>query len=648
MLQSFRNLLNSKLGAAIGVVILVLIALAFASGDVANNGGFGGVAGGDRVATVGKGRISTSDLSQAASSALENMKSENPRLSMQSFLASGGLEKVLEQMINREAVSVFGKEHGIVASDRLIDSEITKISAFKGPDGNFSQDAFRQALQQRGISEKLVRQDLEQGLIARQVMMPASFGAVVPREMAKRYAALLTEKRQGSIALLPSPLFAPKAEPGDKELAAWYGAHKDKFIRPERRVIRYASFGEDTLKNLPLPTDAEIAARYEADKAKYATRETRDITQLIVPTEAAAKVVIAEVSSGKSLEEAAKAKGLSTTRHQNTDKDAFAGESSQAVATAAFAAPKGKLAPPTKGSLGWYVVRSDRVETHPARSLVQVRAEIAATLAAGKKRAALNDLVSRIEEEFDQGGNLSDTAKELGVTLAKTAPLTADGAVYGKNEEKAPAVLARVLQTAFSMERENEPQIAEVEAGKTFVVFDVTDIAPSAPAPLAEIREDVKRAYLLDKGSAAAKALAQKVQAEVRKGSTLAKAMASQNMMLPPVENINMDREQLTRIQQASGQVPPPLGLLFNMAEGSVKLLAAPQNRGWFIVSLNNIEPGKVMDNDPFLLAVQRDLGSIAGEEYSDAMNQAIRGEMGVTRNTAAIKAVKKQLGGEN
>jgi hypothetical protein len=38
--------------------------------------------------------------------------------------------------------------------------------------------------------------------------------------------------------VLPSPLFAPKTPPTDKELADYYAAHRNRFIRPERRIIR--------------------------------------------------------------------------------------------------------------------------------------------------------------------------------------------------------------------------------------------------------------------------------------------------------------------------------------------------------------------------------------------------------------------------
>lgn len=643
MLQFFRGFMKSKLGLAVTFGFLALIALAFASADISGSNSFGGIAGGDRVATVGKARIDASALSQAATSALENMKQQNPRISMKAFLAQGGLEKVLDDMIDRAALGEFGRKHGIVAGTRLIDSEIANMAVFKGPDGKFSEAVYRQALQQQGVSEQLVRKDLEQGLVARQLLVPAAFGSVIPRELANRYSTLLRERRSGTIAILPAAAFAPATPPTDAEIAAFYAASKNRFIRPERRVIRYATFGEAALKTVPAPTEAEIAARYNLAKARYAAGETRKIVQLIVPTEAAAKAIVAEAAKGKSLDVVAREKGLSTSTLAEIAKSGLANQSSQAVADAAFAAAQGAIATPARSGLGWHVMKIEGVTRKPERTLAEVRGEIADIISVEKRRAAINDLSANLENEFESGGNLAEAAKTLGLTIETTQPLTADGRVYGKQGEAAPPAIAKVLQAAFAMEQENEPQLAEVEAGKTFVIFDVSDITPSAPAPLNDIKTDVAAAYMLEKGAAAAKAEAQKVLDQAKKGGDLAVILGSLGRPLPPVDKIEMSREQLAARGQ---QVPPPLALLFSMAEGTAKLLAAPGNRGWYVVALKDIVPGQVAANDPIIAAAQKELGQITGREYAEQLRRAIRAEVGATRNEAAIRAVRAQLDG--
>lgn len=649
MLSIFRKLLHSKVGAVVGIAFLVLIALAFASGDVANNAGFGGVGGGDQVATVGGEGIDAAMLSQAATAGLERVKQDQPTMSMRAFLSTGALRDILQDLIDRTAIAVFGQDNGIVAGNRLVDSEISTMGAFEGPDGQFSETAYRQAIQQRGISEALLREDLAQGLIARQLLVPAGFGTKLPRQLATRYAGLLEERREGTVVVLPSLLFGPKDKPTDKQLAEYYKAHTDEFIRPERRIVRYATFGEDALKNVPAPTDAEIAARYNANKAQYQPVQRRRITQVIVPTEAAAKAVATEVGGGTSLEQAAQAKGLSAANLEYYTKPDLAAQFSPAVADAVFAASSGALAAPAKSALGWHIVRVDEVEDRKGRSLEDARAEIAEAIATQKRRAALTDLLASLEDKFDDGANLGEVAQDIGVQVQTTGQVTADGKLYLDKEGKTvPDTIMPVIKTAFSMETQ-EPQVAETERGQTFAIYDVQEIFPSAAAPLAEIKNDVMVSYALDKGNTAARAAAIKMQAALKKGTSLEKAMADAGRPLPPVQRVGMSRPDLSRAQQAGREIPPPVRLMFSMAKGTTKVQEAPDRRGWFVVTLDEIKPGEVEEGSPLIGVTQRELGQVAGNEYAQALRKAILADVGSETNETAIRAVRDQLlGGPN
>ena len=646
MLNFIRTKIKSKIGAAFAIALLVLIALAFTSGDVANTGGFGGIAGGDRVASVGDERIDTSTLSQAASSALERVKRDNPTMSMQAFLANDGLEGVLENLIDRLAIAAFGKENGIVASARLIDSEIAQMPLFKGADGKFSDDLFRQAIQQRGISEQLLRDDLSQALIARQVMMPATVGVNMPRPLAKKYASMLAETRKGEIAILPTLAFAPKDKPTDEEIAAYYKKNHTDFIRPERRIIRYASFGPDILADIPAPTEAEVAFRYQANQDRYKASESRRITQVVVPTEAAANAVSVEVSRGQSLEQAAKTKGLSASKLDLLGKAALAQEFSAALADTVFATARGQLIKPAQSPLGWHIARVEEIKSKPARSLDQVRSELTSEIAAEKRRVAIADNLESIEDALDSGGNLVGEAKKFGLDVKQTEALTADGRVYLKPGQTIPQFLTPVLDTAFAMEPE-EPQLAEAERGKTFVIFDITDIKQSAPAPLKDITVSVQAAYLQSLASIEAKKAARNIQAQIAQGKTIRAALRSVKKPLPPVQSITMARPELARMQQQQRDVPPPIALMFNMAEGTTKVQPAPNEQAWFVVSLTDIAPAKVSDGDRIIATARRELGTVMRREYSDALGRAIRDRVGVERNAGGIRAVKQQLGGE-
>ena len=643
MLQFFRNIFKSKVGLAITIAFVGVIGLAFAIGDVAGNGGIGGgIAGGDNVAVVGEDKISANDLSEAASNSLDQMRQENPTISMAAFIQQGGLTQVLDSLLDRRAISRWAYDHGLRAGDNLVNSEIRRIPAFAGPDGKFSDSVYQQTLAARKLTDAIVRRDIADGQLATQVLVPAAFGARMPNKIALRYAALTKERRQGGVAVIPSSAFAPKGDPTAAQLTTYYNGHKADFIRPERRVLRYLVFDDKALGSVE-PTPAEIEARYTRDRASlYAAREQRTLTQLIVPTRPAAQAIAQKGPAA--LPAAAREAGLETRTVSGVDKQAYAAQSSQAVANAVFGAAKGTIAAPAKGGLGWYVVRVDNVTTTPARSLDQVRGEITTALRTEKRTRALAELASDVEQQVDEGNALSDIAKSLKVEIQTTQPVVADGRVYGSATERAPAVLAPALSSAFEME-EGQPQIAALAGGQSYLVYETGRITPSAAAPLAEIRNDVVGAWRRSVGAQAAKAAADRVVARVAKGQALSQALAAEQVSLPPADAVNMTREELA----AQGQrVPPPLALLFSMAKNSVKKLEAPNNAGWFVVTVNSIEPGKIAPNDPIMAQASQSLGQLMGREYGDAMRVAIRKDVGVERNATAIAAVRKRLAGEN
>lgn len=644
MIQFFRRFFQSKVGIGVTLAFLGLIAVAFASADVSSFGSVGQVSSGDQVAVVGDERVPASELSQAATNTVNNLRRQNPTLSMAVFLEQDGLSQVLDQLLERTAIGEFAQKYGLRAGSNLVNSEILSIAAFKGADGNFSQDSYEQALRQGGLTDAMLRSDLGDGLLARQVLVPAAFGAKMPDAFAERYASLLKESRQGSIAIIPSAAYLPENDPTNEQLSTYYNENRGDYIRPERRIIRYITFGEDAVGDIANPTDREIAARYEEDRETYAPSEKRSITQFIVPTQQAANSIRTRVQAGTSLEAAAREAGLQTATIEDVSRSELASQTSPAVAQAIFATDRGAIAAPARSGLGFHVARVDAVSREAGRNLEQARSEIATALREEKRREAMADLAAEIEERIDDGAALTEVASDLDLEIQTTKPLVGNGMVYESPQERAPEVLAPALQTAFQMD-ESEPQLAEIERGTTFLVFEVSDITESAAAPLSEIRDGVVAQWKIAQGSKEARKVADRILAKVDDGTSTNAAIAAEKTRLPRADAVRMTREQLAQTGQ---QVPPPLALMFSMAEGTTKKLQAPNNAGWFVVRLDDIEPGTISKDDPLFQQTKRELAQAVGREYSDQLRKAILAEIGVEKNEDAIEALRRQLSGEN
>lgn len=641
MLQIFRSFFNSKIGVGFTLGFLALIALAFASADVSSIAGFGGSSSGDTVATVGKERIGSRQVETSISNLLSRMRQNDPTATVASFLAKDGLNELLDYMINRKAAYVFGKKHGMYIGEDLINHELAKIPSIQGPDGKVDPALYRRFLTERGMTDAEFREEVAEDLMARQLVGPASVGTFVPQNVTVRYAGMVTERRKGAILTLPAAVFAPKAPPSEAEVKAWYDSHKGDYSLPERRTIRYVTFGEGVLKNVPAPTDAEIAGRYEADKAKYAPTEKRKLSQMVLPSEASARQVMSEVAAGKSLDAAAGAKGLAVASLGSLGQDEYALQTSRDAATAVFGTAPGKIAGPFKVPLGWVLVRVDALANNPGKTLEQARPELVKELTEAKRRDAIAEFSARIEDELTNGANLPDIAKELGVTLNETPQLVANGGVYDKPGVTAPQELAPVFQAAFAMEGEKQPQLTEVEPGKTFMIYDIGTIAPAAPPPMAQIREQVITDIQLSKGAVAAKVAAEKVKAQIEKGVPVEVALASVGLPLPPVDHVDKARME---VQAQGNKASMPERLIFAMAKGKVRLLAAPRNRGWYVVTVTEVTPGTVTKDDKRLAGLQESLQGAVGGEYADQLAGAMRDEVGASRNEGNVAKLKTRL----
>ena len=640
MISFIRKLLGSRWGAMFALAFVVLVGFAFALGDVTGSGSFGGLGQG-HVAKVGKKSIGLGEFQDLLDNSLRAERRDNPTLDMAKFVESGGLDGTLDRLINRYALSAFGEEHGIAVSKRLVDSEIRKLPNVNGPDGKFSEQAFQAFLQGLDLTEQMIRDDFTQNLYAQQILPVAGVGAPAPNSLVLPYASLLLERRSGDVALVPSQAFLPTTPPTDAQLQAFYRANSARFTIPEKRAISYAFFDASIVEGKADATPQEIADYYKANAKQYAASQTLDISQLVFPTEAAAKAALAKLNAGQSMAAVASELGLSATNSSGVTREALTSSASKAVADAVFATAAGKTAAPTRGGLGWYLVKVNAVKQIAARPLASVSAEIAKTIEAEKRAELLSDLTSEIEDEFAGGATIADMAKANGLKVETTPKLFANGQNPASPAYRPIPEMQRILPAAFEMETDGEAQLIEIVPGEKFAMVSVADFEEAAPPPIAEVRDIVVQQWALAEGSKRAKTAAEQVQRAVLGGKSLAEAMASLPVKLPGVETVSGTRMDLNREGQ---QMPPPLAMMFAMKKGTAKTLDAGRNQGWFVVHLNEVIKGDASQDPQLVAARQQEMLSLLQQEYAAQLINAARSEVGVSKNESAIKDIRRRL----
>ena len=641
MLSSFRRLSKSSVGTAVMVIVLVLIIIGFAMGDMQNilsGNAFSG--GSDNLAKVGSERVTDRDITRAMDRRLSQIRQENPEATYATI--AGDFDQLLSALIDARTLEAFASKFGFVLSKRLVDGQIATLPGTKGLNGQFSDQAYAQFLAQQRMTDEEVRMIIRNGLLQQLLIAPAAVNARAPIGMATPYASVLLEAREGEVAFVPVEAFKSGLNPTQADLERFYTANRQRYMVPEQRVLRIAKIGPEQVADVQA-TDKEIADYYNQNRALYAAKETRIISQAVVPDQAAAQAIANRARGGQTFAAAAAPAGLSAgdisvgpqTREQFTE---LAG---QQVAAAAFSAQDGAIIGPIQSEIGWHVVKIDGIRSEGGKSLDEVRSEIATKIATEKRKAAVEDLVTRVEDSLDDGSSFTEAAAAARLTPIETPPITADGRSRADASYQLPAELAPVLKSGFELAENDQPVVETLakEAGYAMVV--PARIVSAAPAPLASIRDKVVQDWINDQASQRAKQLADAIAAKAAK-APVADAAKGANVPVR-IEPVKARRIQLGQFQ---GKVPPPLMVLFSLNQGKVRTVAGGEGEGFYVVKLNKIIPGNAIAAPGLVTQTRNQMQETLAQEYGQQFMNAMRGVVGVTRNEKAIATTKARITG--
>ena len=644
MIQFFRRMFSSKIGVIVAILFVAMIGLAFGLADInAPSGMFS--SSGDELATVDGDPVEEADVQQLMNRALANAREQQPGIDMAAFVDSGGLDQAIEQFTSAVALSAYAGEIDILIGKQLIDQTIADTPAFQGLSGQFDDATFRQVLQQQNLTEAEVRRDFERQLQLRLILGPAAAVAQAPESVVRPYGQLLLERRSGQVIAVPSAAVDQGAAPSRADINRFYQSHLRRYTLPERRSIRYASFTRSQIP-VPTPTEAQIREYYAAHDDEYGGSEIRGLRQIILPSEEQAQAFYNEVKGGKSFEAAASARGFTagSTEVDAASEPDFANGTSDAVARAAYAAGQGDLTRPARSGLGWHVIQVESVSAQAARPIAQVRGEIVSALSRQLADDALANFYLAIENAIDDGSSFEEVVDAQGLTIEVT-PLVAPNGQSPDDANFSPGRdMPALLEAAFSMEEDEDPILVPLEENQRYALVDVTEVARSAPQPLASITPIVTRHFIRDRASRRARQVATRIARQINQGKTPAEAIAATGVTLPAPQIAEGTRQQMARMENP----PAPLRLMFRMAPDTAKLIQLPSDQGWFVVALHEIESNVEELTPQILAATQSQFGEILANEYAEQFVNAVLAEHPVERNDDAIQAFSNRLTGRS
>jgi peptidyl-prolyl cis-trans isomerase D len=640
MLSFFRRFTKSRFGLIAVFVFLAVIALAFAAGDITGIRASGGGSGGHVVAKVGDRKITDVEVRQRIDLFLRNLQRDGQNVTMEQFLAQGGLELALDEMINSAAMVEFAEGSGMQVSKKLIDGEIASNPAFLGVDGKFNQKQFEELLGQNRISPATFREGMTNERYSNWFINRAILGNQMPEGVLLPYASLALERRAGIVGLVSTIAMDPGPDPDEKTLTAWYNGKRARYMVPERRIVRYATVKPDTLRAGATATEAEITDAYKKAGKRFAATEKRTIELVTALDQNTAGQIAAKAKAG-SLPAAATATGLEARTLTALEKAAVATQVSQAFAEAAFAASPNALLGPVKMGPNWLVYRVTKVEPVAAKTLDQARAELSTEITARKLAQSLATLRQSIEDGIADSKNFDEAVADAKLTAERTPALTAAGANPEDPNFKPDPAIAAVMRAGFGFEQAgDEPQIVPLGPDGSFALIGLERVVAAAPRPLAQIRERVVKDYLVEQALTKARAVATAMIAKLEKGVPMQQALAEAGVTKgPPPKPFDFKRSEVLGPNMA-----PYLQMAFSMAPKKAKLVEGSNREGYYVVYLDRVEEHSAAGDPAAIQRVRGDIAPQIGPEYARQFIASIRNHLKVTRNDKAIAQLRADL----
>ena len=449
---------------------------------------------------------------------------------------------VLDAMVDEKILQLAAERDGIAIAPAQVKQAILEVEGIT-QDGNFiGNDAYLIWLQSRGLTAAEFEAQIAQQLLLSKVHGTIGETGLVSGAELDALLKLQQETRDLRFVELPVPTLPAEAI-DDAALAEWHTANAARYSTEETVTVSYIELDAASIAVDAEPTDEQLRERYEAERARFGSEEERSAAHILINVAADADEATVEAAR-------VKAEGIAQqARAEGADFAALAAANSEDLGSrdlggdlgaigrdvfpkpfedAVFALAEGGISDPVRTDQGWHVIKLTGLVPGTVQPFEAVRDQLAAEFGESERERLFNEKQGTLVDAILRDPNsLQSAATELGLEV-RQAPAFTRAAGEGV------AAVEAVREAAFSRPQKDDRQVSDpIEVGQNrVVVLQVTEHAPSALRPLAEVREQVLADLQADRLADAGRKQAEALLDRARKGETL-EALATELGVVP-------------------------------------------------------------------------------------------------------------------
>ena len=473
--------------------------------------------------------------------------------------------EVLDQMVNEQLIINANEKLGVAIPRAQVDDIIRTDPNFQ-VDGKFDPERARMLLAAVGKSATGYRQDVERSVAVRELPMQLAQVGGVNDAAVNNYIRLRDQTRDFRFVKLDKPAGAD-VKIADADIDAYYKAHGDEFMTPEKVSLDYLEVDGAKLVSDAKPDDATLKQKYEEQKDHFKSTEQREVSHILVKVDKNADAtaqktalekaqnIAKEAKSGKDFAALAKADSDDLgSKAQGGDLGWIEkGVTDPAFENALFAMNKGDISDPVKSDEGYHIIQLRDIRAEKVRSFDEVKSDLAKQYVDSERERQYSDLASKLTDAILQDPtSLAPAAKALNLTIQKTPLFPRTG---GEGIASNPAVLkAAFSNTVLTEGNSSDP----LDLGPNhIVVVHLDQHETPKPKSLDEVRETIRQKLTAQEIAKQAQERADALYARLEKGETLDQVAASLKVKVEDQKGIgrnaaNVDQRMVAEVFKLS------------------------------------------------------------------------------------------------
>jgi peptidyl-prolyl cis-trans isomerase D len=512
-------------------------------------------------------------------------------------------ERAAQNLISKQAIIAEAQRVGLRVTDDEVRDELEhgRYAATFFPNGNFvGQQKYEAILQGADLSVPLFEQAIKNEILLDKFRNLITGSALVSDAEVQQEFEKQNVKIKFAYAVLRKDDLLKQIQPTEAELKAFYERNKATYNNsiPEKRKVRYVVLDTAKIEAATSVSREELLGYYDQHKDDYRVPEQVSVSHILIKTplpgtdgkvdpkgveEARKKAegVLKQVRSGGNFAELAKKYSEDPGSGKNGGSLGFIGRGRTVpeFEKTAFSLAKGSTSDLVQSSYGFHIIRVDDKQAAHVKTLDEVKDQIEESLKQQKAAQAVTNQVNALLAQARSGG-LDKAAAAKGLQVVNTDFVSRTDNLPGIGNSP------QFMSAVFSQAEKSPPDQAQLAQG--YAVFEVEAIKAAATPTFDEIRGRVEGEFKNERVAALLLQKTQELSDRAKASHDLKKAAKEAGAAI-----------KTSDLVQPDGQVPDigsmagPAAVAFSLKPGDISGPISNGNTGVVLTILDRQEPSQ-------------------------------------------------------